>query len=110
VTWYPSTFAGYTGEWDAKAQVGAAEWTCELRIKLDDLFGRPVGGDQQLYVNFTRQALLDRLREQCAGRRPFGAQLMLRGNPGHHSGQQHRSGEFHRRAAPRGPGSGHRAP
>ncbi len=53
-TWYPSPFAGFTGEWDAQAAIGQREWTCELRVRLTDLFGGPVGGDRPLYVNFTR--------------------------------------------------------
>ncbi len=54
VTWYPSTRVPFNPDWDAKAAVGDGEWTCEMRAKLSDLFGGPVGGDQRLYVNFTR--------------------------------------------------------
>ena len=53
-TWYPSEAGSFTGEWDAKSVVGANEWTCEKRIKLSDLFRKNIGGEQTLFVNFTR--------------------------------------------------------
>lgn len=53
-TWYPSTQVDFTPEWEAQAAIGKGEWTCELRVKLSDLYGTTVGGDQKLFVNFTR--------------------------------------------------------
>ena len=54
ITWYPSTYIGFTGDWDAAAAVGKGQWSCEMRVRLSDLFGPGVGGDQKLYANFTR--------------------------------------------------------
>lgn len=53
-TWYPTTKVDFNPDWDAKAAVGKGEWTCELRVKLSDLYGESVGGERKLYVNFTR--------------------------------------------------------
>ena len=53
-TWYPTDKSDFTGSWEAAAQVGKNEWTCELRIKLSSLFGEEKGGRQHLFVNFTR--------------------------------------------------------
>lgn len=53
-TWYPTTQVEFHPEWEAKAAIGEGEWTCEMRVKLSDLYGGTVGGDQTLYVNFTR--------------------------------------------------------
>lgn len=53
-TWYPTATVDFNPDWDAKAAVGKNEWTCEMRVKLTDLFGGDIGGDRKLYVNFTR--------------------------------------------------------
>ncbi|MGE5530937.1 MAG: hypothetical protein ACM3VW_02310, partial [Bacteroidota bacterium] len=53
-TWYPTTTVDFNPDWDAKAAIGKGEWTCELRVKLSDLYGESLGGERQLYVNFTR--------------------------------------------------------
>ncbi|MCC7491392.1 MAG: hypothetical protein IT204_03550 [Fimbriimonadaceae bacterium] len=52
--WYPSQHIGFHGDWQAAAARGEQEWTCELRIALADVFERPVGGDETLYLNVTR--------------------------------------------------------
>ncbi len=54
VTWYPTAKSNYTGDWEAKAAIGSKEWTVEMRIKLSSLFGKNIGGEQKLFVNFTR--------------------------------------------------------
>jgi hypothetical protein len=54
VTWYPTDKSNYTGDWEAKATIGSKEWTVEKRIKLSSLFGKNVGGEQKLFVNFVR--------------------------------------------------------
>lgn len=54
VTWYPVDASRFNGDWAADAVIGEDEWTCEIRVKISDLFKADVGGDQTLYVNFTR--------------------------------------------------------
>ena len=54
VTWYPTDKSNYTGDWEAQAAIDSKEWTVEMRIKLSSLFGKNVGGEQKLFVNFTR--------------------------------------------------------
>ncbi len=53
-TWYPPNYIPFTGDWEAKSVVGTNEWTCEIRIKLSDLFAKNVGDNQNIFVNFTR--------------------------------------------------------
>jgi Carbohydrate family 9 binding domain-like len=45
----------YKGNWEARAWCGDNEWTVEIRIKLSDLVHKKkIGGEQQIFVNFTR--------------------------------------------------------
>ncbi len=53
-TWYPTTTVAFNPDWEAKAAVGKSEWTCEMRVRLSDLYGEAVGGERKLYANFTR--------------------------------------------------------
>ncbi|MEK6793339.1 MAG: hypothetical protein AABZ39_01075 [Spirochaetota bacterium] len=54
ITWYPSAAANFSGDWDAKAAIGAKEWTCEIRVRVKDIFERIVGGEQKIFINTTR--------------------------------------------------------
>ncbi|MDZ4199273.1 MAG: family 20 glycosylhydrolase, partial [Kiritimatiellia bacterium] len=53
-TWFPSAQTEFRGEWDAKAAMGENAWTWEFRVRINDLFEGPVGGEQTLYLNVTR--------------------------------------------------------
>lgn len=69
-TWYPVSAA--TGaDWSARAAIGVDQWTCEIRVKLADLFGSNVGGNQKLFVNFTRH--------RVQGDQPYATWAMLTG-------------------------------